>query len=278
LTLAHGHQARLNNEETIQAHARGLEQLVVRRGGIRALPPAIQLPLSWCLVTIPGRFPVLLSKSADGEIETAEMKLMTFLQSIQELSVRPDSPYALHAPFFAPSTPLHRLLSSVPDPPAHLVIRLAAQFRMKATCRLAALLNIHSIYLDHSRSFRDLSRQLLSLSARMLEHEMHRRGTVEYLAALMMVAQGDGNDMVMSDHSWEMVRMTSVTQSLTLDVLRELEDLLFACLTPGDENWSPERDEFEHSGESKAVKRTNFGSVMEKVRGQIGSGAKLQHF
>jgi hypothetical protein len=41
------YQARFNDEESTRGHLEGLQHLVLRRGGLKALPSSVQLPLSW---------------------------------------------------------------------------------------------------------------------------------------------------------------------------------------------------------------------------------------
>jgi hypothetical protein len=88
------------------------------------------------------------------------------------------------------------------------------------------LLNVHIIYL-HQSSPRDLSRHLLALSSRLLEHEMHRRGTVEFLASMMTVVEGE--TIAMNDHAWEVITMMSVAKSLRLDVLNNVVTYYSTC-------------------------------------------------
>jgi hypothetical protein len=54
---------------------------------------------------------------------------------------------------------------------------------------------------------------------------MHRRGTVEFLASMMTVVEGE--TIAMNDHAWEVITMMSVAKSLRLDVLNNVGDLLF---------------------------------------------------
>jgi hypothetical protein len=214
-------------------------------------------------MTVPGRFN-LLTTLEDGQTWTPEATLLAFLRSIQTLFQKPNSPYPLHSPLFSASTPLRRLLSPVPEPPIHFIIRLAARARMKATCRLAALLNVHIIYL-HQSSPRDLSRHLLALSSRLLEHEMHRRGTVEFLASMMTVVEGE--TIAMNDHAWEVITMMSVAKSLHLDVLNKVGDLLFECLTT--EMGSLSGSEASGNSESESTEKETIVLKFEKMRERV---------
>jgi len=103
---------------------------------------------------------------------------------------------------------------------------------MKAICRLAGLLNVHIIYLQNATSPRMLSQHLIKLSTWVIKHGLHRRGTTELFAALMVM--DENGDLRMSERGWEVVRMLSVAKALSYDVLNEVGDLLFECLTPSD--------------------------------------------
>ena len=45
-------QALFDDEKKLQAHLDGLQQMIIRKGGIPSLPPSIQLALTWYAITI----------------------------------------------------------------------------------------------------------------------------------------------------------------------------------------------------------------------------------
>jgi hypothetical protein len=149
---------------------------------------------------------------------------------------------------------------------------------MRESCRLAALLYIHSIYLDYSDSFRDLSRHLIRLSSRVLEHEMHRRGTVEFLVCTLMVEER--GEIKVQDRAWGMVRMMNVVKSLSVDILIEMSNLLFECLTMG--IGSQSSSGFDNISGSACEATKGFGFqrldlVWERIRTELGRHGSLDN-
>jgi hypothetical protein len=93
--------------------------------------------------------------------------------------------------------------------------------------RLGSLIWIHSLYLEHQNSSRDLSFHLLALSARVLEYHLHRQGTVGILLGILVV---DEKGFRLHHRTWAVVRTLGVTKSLGLRKLDETGNLLVSYL------------------------------------------------
>jgi hypothetical protein len=130
----------------------------------------------------------------------------------------------MHAPFFSPPTPFHRLLSTHPSlstPPP-----LPDRLYIHSICRLATLLRIHFIYLTSPYSPLVISNKLLSLSKTLLEHGVHKQGNLEFLNSVCM----KGRSLELNDEAWGVIGAVRVAKGLGREELDELGDGLWEVL------------------------------------------------
>src|SRR6266536_3451214 len=64
-------QALFDDEKNLQAHLDGLQQMIVRRGGVPSLPPSIQLTLTWYAPVIDELFNI--TSQADIQISKVHL-------------------------------------------------------------------------------------------------------------------------------------------------------------------------------------------------------------
>lgn len=122
--------------------------------------------------------------------------------------------------------------------------------------RLGSLIWIHSLYLEHQNSSRDLSFHLLALSARVLEYRLNRQGTVGILLGIMVV---DEKRFQLHPTAWAVGRTLGVMKSLSLRTLDETGNLLFSYLIQNQD-----------SALAAETQKLRFSLLTETLRQEMG--------
>lgn len=107
---------------------------------------------------------------------------------------------------------------------------------------------------------------------------MHRRGTVEFLVSTLLLEES--GEIKVQDRAWGMVRMMNAVKSLSVDILIEMSNLLFECLTMS--IGSQSRSGFDNISGSAFEATKGFGFqrlelVWERVKTEFGRHGSLDN-
>jgi hypothetical protein len=108
---------------------------------------------------------------------------------------------------------------------------------IKSSCRLAVLLSILTLFLEHRNASHEqrraeIRRQLCYFQQRMLAHDLDRQGSIEKLWHVLMTKHST-TKVALENREWHTVRLMNLAKQLSVGTMSEVADLLWAYLTEG---------------------------------------------
>jgi hypothetical protein len=108
---------------------------------------------------------------------------------------------------------------------------------IKSSCRLAVLLSILTLFLEHRGASHEqrraeIRRQLCYFQQRMLAHDLDRQGSIEKLWHVIMTKHST-TKVALEYREWHTVRLMNLAKQLSVGTMNEIAVLLWAYLTEG---------------------------------------------
>jgi hypothetical protein len=132
---------------------------------------------------------------------------------------------------------------------------------LKSSCRLAVLLSILTLFLEHRSASpeqrrAEIRRQLCYFQQRMLAHDLDRQGSIEKLWHVIMTKQST-TKVALEYREWHTVRLMNLAKQLSVDTVNAIADLLWAYLTEGTKD-----------GRLEGI----YAKMMEGVKSEVQTG------
>lgn len=137
---------------------------------------------------------------------------------------------------------------------------------IKSSCRLAVLLSILTLFLEHRNASHEqrraeIIRQLCYFQQRMLAHDLDRQGSIEKLWHVLMTKHST-TKVALENREWHTVRLMNLAKQLSVGTMSEVADLLWAYLTEGTKD-----------GRLEGV----YAKVMERIKTEVDESSHRLH-
>ena len=108
---------------------------------------------------------------------------------------------------------------------------------LKSACRLAVLLSIETVFLEHrtapnEQRRAEIVRKLDDLQQRMIAHGVDRQGSIEKLWHIIMTKKSKAK-VALEAREWQTVRLMNMAKQLRVDTINDIANLLWAYLRHG---------------------------------------------
>jgi hypothetical protein len=162
-----------------------------------------------------------------AELCTNFDELLNTLTDIHKLSTSTNVPFRVFADitFSRMRTVLDRLI--VAEYANDALFRNRAH--IKSSCRLAVLLSILTLFLEHRNASHEQRRAEIR---RQLAHDLDRQGSIEKLWHVLMTKHST-TKVALENREWHTVRLMNLAKQLSVGTMSEVADLLWAYLTEG---------------------------------------------
>ena len=132
---------------------------------------------------------------------------------------------------------------------------------LKSSCRLAVLLSILTLFLEHQSASHEQRRagirhQLCYFQQRMLAHDLDRQGSIEKLWHVIVTKEST-TKVALEYREWHTVRLMNLAKQLSVSTMSDIADLLWAYLTEGT------RD-----GRLEGM----YAKMMERIKSEVQTG------
>jgi hypothetical protein len=157
-------------------------------------------------------------------------ELAAFLDSVQTLSAMPSSLYQAEASVFKPGTPLFTLLSG---PAGWEGPQSSHAVPTESLIRLAALIYIHLVFLDHRDKPTAMRQYLEHLHLRLVENGLDKRGSSSSLISLIWLLLKADHKVALESPSkaWMMARIANLITVPKPTLMEKIMGLLLDSLT-----------------------------------------------
>ena len=190
-----------------------------------------------CAASLPGSLALPQRINGAGRVDTkpslsvAELctnfdELFDTLTDIHKLSTSTNVPFRVFADitFSRMRTVLDRLI--VADYSNDVLFRNRAH--LKSSCRLAVLLSILTLFLEHRNASHEqrraeIRRQLCYFQQRMLAQGLERQGSIEKLWHVIMTKQSM-TKVALEYREWHTVRLVNLAKQLSVGIMGEIAD------------------------------------------------------